>query len=124
MVRAFECETQLRASAAPVRDIVTVGKPAYGINTGFVKLAKVQIPADQLEQLQANLVRSHAAGVGELLDDASVRLIFALKIASLARGYSGVRWQVLQTLIAMYNAQIWPCIPCQDRKSTRLNSSH
>src|SRR3546814_764464 len=113
IVLASECETQVRASAATVRDIVSVGKPAYGINTGFGKLAKVQIPADQLEQLQANLVRSHAAGVGELLDDASVRLIFALKIASLARGYSGVRWQVLQTLIAMYNAQIWPCIPCQ-----------
>src|SRR3546814_11903398 len=89
--------------------MVSVGKPACVINTGFGKLAKVQIPADQLEQLQANLVRSHAAGVGELLDDASVRLIFALKIASLARGYSGVRWQVLQQLIAMYNAQIWPC---------------
>src|SRR3546814_7607832 len=61
IVLASECETQVRASAATVRDIVSVGKPAYGINTGFGKLAKVQIPADQLEQLQANLVRSHAA---------------------------------------------------------------
>ncbi|GAB2626849.1 histidine ammonia-lyase [Novilysobacter erysipheiresistens] len=110
---ASECEAAVCASAATVQDIVAAGRPAYGINTGFGKLAKVQIPDDQLEQLQVNLVRSHAAGVGALLDDASVRLIFALKIASLARGYSGVRWQVLQTLIAMYNAQIWPCIPCQ-----------
>src|SRR3546814_20145410 len=99
---------------ATVRDIVSVGKPAYGINTGFGKLAKVQIPADQLEQLQANLVRSHAAGVGELLDDASVRLIFALKIASLSRGYSGVRCQVLETLIRSEERRVgkqcvWPC---------------
>ncbi len=110
---AHECEAQVRASAATVQDIVTAGKPAYGINTGFGKLAKVQIPDHQLEQLQANLVRSHAVGVGEFLDDATVRLILALKIASLARGYSGVRWEVLQTLVALYNAQVWPCIPSQ-----------
>ena len=110
---APECEARVRASAMTVQDIVAVGKPAYGINTGFGKLAKVQIPNAQLEQLQANLVRSHAAGVGPLLDDATVRLIFALKIASLARGHSGVRWPVLQTLVALYNARIWPCIPSQ-----------
>ncbi len=108
-----ECEAPVRASAATVQHIVAAGKPAYGINTGFGKLAKVQIPHDQLEHLQANLVRSHAAGVGHLLDDQTVRLILALKIASLARGYSGVRWEVLQTLIALYNAQVWPCIPSQ-----------
>lgn len=110
---APESEAQVHASATTIQDIIAVGKPAYGINTGFGKLAKVQIPHDQLEQLQANLVRSHAAGVGLLLDDATVRLILALKIGSLARGYSGVRWQVLQTLVAIYNAQICPCIPSQ-----------
>ncbi len=108
-----ECEAPVRASAATVQTIVAAGKPAYGINTGFGKLARVQIPHDQLEQLQANLVRSHAAGVGPLLDDATVRLILVLKIASLARGYSGVRWEVLQALVAVYNAQVWPCIPSQ-----------
>ena len=107
------CESQVRASAATVQDIVAAGKPAYGINTGFGKLAKVRIPDDQLEVLQVNLVRSHAVGVGTLLDDPTVRLILALKIASLARGYSGVRWEVLETLVAMYNARIWPCIPAQ-----------
>ncbi|HEY5614192.1 MAG TPA: aromatic amino acid lyase, partial [Lysobacter sp.] len=110
---APECEARVRASAATVQDIVAMGKPAYGINTGFGKLAKVQIPHDQLEQLQANLVRSHAAGVGALLDDATVRLILALKIASLARGYSGIRWDVLQALVALHNAGICPCIPSQ-----------
>ncbi len=110
---ASECEAPVRASAATVQNIVALGKPAYGINTGFGKLARIQIADDQLEQLQTNLVRSHAVGVGTLLDDATVRLILALKIASLARGYSGVRWEVLQTLVAMYNAQVWPCIPSQ-----------
>jgi len=108
-----ECRTQVDAAARTVMSIVAAGDPAYGINTGFGKLAHVRIPDAQLEQLQTNLVRSHAVGVGPLLDDATVRLILALKIASLARGYSGVRWEVLDTLIAMYNAQVWPCIPAQ-----------
>ena len=108
-----ECRPQVDAAAHTVTSIVAAGEPAYGINTGFGKLAHVRIPDAQLEQLQANLVRSHAVGVGPLLDDATVRLILALKIASLARGYSGVRWEVLETLVAMFNAQIWPCIPSQ-----------
>ena len=107
------CIAGIHASAEAVRRIVAAGKPAYGINTGFGKLAKVHIPVEQLEQLQTNLVRSHAVGVGVLLDDACVRLIMALKIASLARGHSGVRMDTLETLVAMYNAQVWPCIPSQ-----------
>jgi histidine ammonia-lyase len=107
------CTAGIHAAAQTVQGIVAAGQPAYGINTGFGKLAKVHVPADQLEQLQTNLVRSHAAGVGPLLDDTAVRMILALKIASLARGYSGVRMQVIDTLLAMYNAELWPCIPCQ-----------
>ena len=100
-------------AARTVADIVAAGAPAYGINTGFGLLAKIHIPVDQLEQLQTNLVRSHAVGVGALLDDDTVRLVCALKIASLARGHSGVRWQLLETMLALYNAQVWPCIPAQ-----------
>lgn len=107
------CWAGVEASADTVRRIVERGEPAYGINTGFGKLAKVQIPDDQLELLQTNLVRSHSVGVGALLDEDIVRLIFALKIASLARGYSGVRRSTLETAIRVYNAQIWPCIPSQ-----------
>ncbi|HEV2682029.1 MAG TPA: histidine ammonia-lyase, partial [Rhodanobacter sp.] len=107
------CEAQVRAAAATVQTVVAAGDPVYGINTGFGKLAHVKIPDAQLEQLQTNLVRSHAAGVGTLLDDATVRLILVLKIASLARGYSGMRWEVVQTLLALHNAQIYPCIPAQ-----------
>ncbi|MGB7481679.1 MAG: aromatic amino acid lyase, partial [Burkholderiaceae bacterium] len=99
------------ASAALIGRIVAKGDAAYGINTGFGKLAKTRIPDDQLELLQRNLILSHAVGTGPLLDDAVVRLVMALKIGSLARGYSGIRAQVIDTLIAMVNAGILPCIP-------------
>jgi len=99
------------ASAAAVQSVVAAGAPAYGINTGFGKLAKTHIPDAQLELLQANLVRSHAVGTGPLLDDATVRLILALKAASLARGFSGVRPLVIDALLALYNAGVMPCIP-------------
>ena len=101
------------ASAATVQKAVAQGAPAYGINTGFGKLAKTHIPDAQLERLQANLVRSHAVGTGALLDDATVGLILALKAASLARGYSGVRPQVIDALLALYNGGIYPCIPAK-----------
>ncbi|HZR33731.1 MAG TPA: histidine ammonia-lyase [Nevskia sp.] len=99
------------ASAEAVADAVARGAPAYGINTGFGKLAKTHIPDAQLELLQANLVRSHAVGTGPLLDAATVRLVLALKAASLARGFSGVRPVVIEGLLAMYNSGVLPCIP-------------
>ena len=107
------CHAAIDAAAAAVQAIVARGAPAYGINTGFGKLAKVQVDRERLEQLQTNLVRSHAVGVGALLDDDTVRLTMLLKIASLARGYSGVRRAVIDLLLALHNARIWPCIPSQ-----------
>jgi histidine ammonia-lyase len=103
----------IRASSAAVQKAVDHGAPAYGINTGFGKLAKTHIPQDQLTRLQTNLVRSHAVGTGELLDDATVRLILALKAASLARGYSGVRPELIDALLALANAGVTPCIPAK-----------
>jgi histidine ammonia-lyase len=103
----------IEKNAATVDAIITRGEPAYGVNTGFGKLSKVHIPDDQLGQLQVNLVRSHAVGIGLLLDDDTVRLISALKIASLARGYSGVCRSSIETALAAYNAGIVPCIPSQ-----------
>jgi histidine ammonia-lyase len=94
-----------------VARIVAEGKPVYGINTGFGKLAQTHIAADQLELLQRNLVLSHSVGVGPLLPDAVVRLTMLLKVASLARGYSGVRPEVVDALVALLNAGIHPCIP-------------
>jgi histidine ammonia-lyase len=110
---APEAYAAIEASAATVQAIVAKGDPAYGINTGFGLLAKRHIPQAQLEQLQQNLILSHAVGTGELLPDHVVRLILLTKIGSLARGYSGVRPLIVDTLIALYNAGIMPAIPAQ-----------
>jgi len=107
----FETRSQLAAGAGAVARIVAGGKPVYGINTGFGKLAQTHIPDDQLELLQKNLVLSHSVGVGPLLSDEVVRLTMLLKVASLARGYSGVRAEVVETLVALLNAEVYPCIP-------------
>ncbi len=101
----------INTSAATIDKIVARGAPAYGINTGFGKLAKTHIPNDQLEELQRNLILSHSVGTGEAVSDPVARLILAMKIGSLARGYSGIRASVIDTMIAVYNAGIMPCIP-------------
>jgi histidine ammonia-lyase len=110
---APEADAAIAASARAVRDIVARGAAAYGINTGFGILAKARIADDRLEELQRNLILSHAVGTGELIADEAVRLIVLMKVASLARGYSGVRPLIIETLIALYNAGIMPAIPAQ-----------
>jgi hypothetical protein len=87
--------------------------PVYGVNTGFGKLASTRISADDLATLQRNLIRSHSVGVGEPLPPPVVRLMLALKAASLARGHSGVRPVVIDTLLAVHNAGLVPCVPSQ-----------
>ena len=101
------------ASCAAVEAIVAKGDAAYGINTGFGILAKTRIPDEKLEELQRNLILSHSVGTGALLSDAVVRLIMLMKIGSLARGFSGVRPLIIDTLIALYNAGIMPAIPAK-----------
>src|SRR5262249_39218097 len=81
----------IERSREHVESALASGRAIYGVNTGFGKLAQTRVAREDLKQLQRNLVLSHSAGVGELLPDAVVRLILALKIAGLARGYSGVR---------------------------------
>ncbi len=87
------------------------GEAIYGVNTGFGKLAQTRIPSADLKTLQRNLVLSHATGVGEPLADEVVRLVLALKIASLSRGFSGVRPVVVERLIDLFNADVLPVIP-------------
>ncbi|TXR39273.1 histidine ammonia-lyase [Ectopseudomonas mendocina] len=99
------------ASVACVNQIIAEGRTAYGINTGFGLLASTRIANADLEKLQRSLVLSHAAGIGEPLDDAMVRLIMLLKINSLARGFSGIRRKVIEALIALVNAEVYPHIP-------------
>ena len=101
------------ASAAVVARLIASGGTAYGINTGFGLLASTRIPTEQLEQLQLNLVLSHAAGVGEPLSDEIVRLIILLKIVGLSRGASGVRRCVLEALIALLKHEITPIVPAK-----------
>ncbi|MBA5639627.1 histidine ammonia-lyase [Duganella sp. LX20W] len=110
---AAEAYPVIEASAAAVQAIVAKGDAAYGINTGFGLLAKTRIPDEKLEQLQRNLILSHSVGTGELLSDGVVRLVMLMKIGSLARGYSGVRPLIVDTLIALYNAGIMPAIPAK-----------
>ena len=96
-----------------VQDKIAAGAVTYGVNTGFGRLARSHIADDQLETLQSRLLQSHAAGVGEPLDEATVRLILVLKVNSLARGYSGVRPDVIRYLLAFLEHELYPVIPCQ-----------
>ncbi|MBR8071369.1 MULTISPECIES: histidine ammonia-lyase [Burkholderia cepacia complex] len=102
---------KIDAGAKAVADIAAKGEPAYGINTGFGRLASTHIPHDQLELLQKNLVLSHAVGVGEPMARSSVRLLMALKLSSLGRGHSGIRREVMDALITLFNADVLPLIP-------------
>ena len=100
-------------SVACVNAILAEGRTAYGINTGFGLLAQTRISTEDLENLQRSLVLSHAAGIGEPLDDDLARLIMVLKINSLSRGFSGIRLSVIQALIGLVNAGVTPWIPAK-----------
>ncbi|OWY38058.1 histidine ammonia-lyase [Xenophilus sp. AP218F] len=99
------------ASAATVARVLAEGRTVYGINTGFGLLANTKIANEELELLQRSIVLSHAAGIGAPMDDSSVRLVMALKINSLSRGFSGIRRQVIDALITLFNRGIYPVIP-------------
>ncbi|MCP4329228.1 MAG: histidine ammonia-lyase [Alphaproteobacteria bacterium] len=103
----------IRAARAIVTGVIESGGVAYGVNTGFGRLAKTRIDTSQLRELQRNLLLSHATGVGPLLDDAVVRLIMVLKVNSLARGYSGMRPEIVALLMAMVERGIYPAVPAK-----------
>lgn len=94
-----------------IAEVVAGGEQVYGVNTGFGQLAQVKIDADELAQLQENLVRSHAVGVGEDLDDDIVRLVMLMKVIALAEGFSGVRVELVEAICALINNKIYPRIP-------------
>jgi histidine ammonia-lyase len=103
----------IEASRAVVERLIASDTTAYGINTGFGSLASVRISRDQIRQLQLNLVRSHACGVGGPLSEAETRAMMLLRANTLAKGFSGVRPQVIETLCAMLNHRVHPLIPAQ-----------
>ena len=91
--------------------ILVEGQTVYGVNTGFGKLADVRVAPDKLAQLQTNLVRSHAGGVGEPLSEAEARTMLLLRANVLAKGFSGCRPELVELLVAMLNADVHPVIP-------------
>jgi histidine ammonia-lyase len=103
----------IASAAEAVQRIVALGEPVYGVNTGFGKLASIRIEPADLEQLQRNIVLSHAAGVGDPTPEPVVRLMLALKLASLGQGASGVRPATANLLEAMLQRDLLPVIPSQ-----------
>ncbi len=110
-----ELHAQARARVATARAVVdrkAAGpEPVYGVNTGFGSFAEVRIASEALEALQVNLLRSHAAGVGDALPAPTVRAMMALRANVLARGHSGIRPETLDALLALLNARVHPLVP-------------
>ncbi|HEU0000053.1 MAG TPA: histidine ammonia-lyase [Ktedonobacteraceae bacterium] len=106
-----EAVARIAAARAVIDTLADEGHKVYGVTTGFGHLSRVRIPHEQLTDLQHNLLRSHAAGVGEPLSEEVTRAMMLLLAASLARGNSGVRVEVVQQLIAMLNARVYPLVP-------------
>lgn len=106
-----EAITRIQAARAVIDKIAAEDQKVYGVTTGFGHLSRVRIKHDQLMELQHNLLRSHSAGVGEPLSEEVTRAVMLLLAASLGRGNSGVRVEVVETLLAMLNANIYPVIP-------------
>ena len=110
---ASEAYPRMEASRAVVDNVVSNSETAYGINTGFGKLSDVRIEPHQLEALQRNLVRSHACGIGEPLPEDEVRAMLLLRANVLAKGLSGVRPVIVETLCAMLNRGVHPVVPAR-----------
>src|ERR1700729_3730595 len=108
-----QARERMNASRAVVERLIESNAAVYGVNTGFGKMASVRISREQIRALQVNLVRSHACGVGAPLSEHATRAMLALRANAIAKGYSGVRPVVAQTLVAMLNRGVHPVIPSQ-----------
>ena len=110
---ADSARAPVEAAAARIAVAATGTEPVYGINTGFGKLASLKIAAEDTAMLQENLILSHCCGVGDAMPEAVVRLMMALKLLSLGRGASGVRWQVIALIEGMLARGVTPLVPAQ-----------
>ena len=108
-----EAKARVDAAADTIARVIGTGRIVYGVNTGFGLLARTRIDATRLVELQRALVLSHSAGTGAPLNDAVMRLTLLLKIASLARGHSGVRYELVDALLKLLNAGVMPIVPSQ-----------
>ncbi len=108
-----EARQRMQASRGVVERLLAAGATVYGINTGFGKMSEVTIPSDQLVELQVNLVRSHACGIGDSLSQPEIRGMLLLRANVLAKGTSGTRVAVAEQLLAMLEKQVHPVIPAR-----------
>src|SRR5438094_10656953 len=102
---------RILASRKVIEQIVARDVVVYGVNTGFGKLSDVRIPQSDLRQLQLNLVRSHACGIGNPLSEAEVRAMMVLRANVLSLGFSGIRCEVIELLCEMLNRRVCPVVP-------------
>src|SRR5580698_3645692 len=110
---APQARTRMLASRAVIERLIASDQAVYGVNTGFGKMASVRISREQISELQVNLVRSHACGVGTALSEHETRAMLLLRANAIAKGFSGVRPIVAETLCAMLNSGVHPVIPSQ-----------
>ncbi|MBA2687693.1 MAG: histidine ammonia-lyase [Gemmatimonadaceae bacterium] len=110
---ADAARTRMARTNEVVKGIVERGETVYGVTTGFGKLSEFAIPKDKLAELQVNLIRSHASGVGDLMPEAEVRAMMLLRANVLAKGFSGSRAGLVDVLLAMLNAGLYPPVPEQ-----------
>lgn len=103
----------VKISRKRIEQIINQNKVVYGVTTGFGKFSETIIPKESIEELQTNLIRSHACGMGKVIIDEVVKLAMVLRVNSLAKGYSGIRLETLETMIALINNNITPVVPCQ-----------
>lgn len=108
-----QCKKAVDNAAAVINHVVSLQTPVYGVNTGFGKLASVQIAEADAATLQRNLILSHCAGVGDSSDANTTRLMMLLKLLSLGRGASGVRWQLIEAIENLLRSGITPVVPEQ-----------
>lgn len=106
-----EAVERINDSRKIVEDIVSEGRVVYGITTGFGKFCDKFIPREESKKLQRNLIISHAVGAGEMFDEDIVRAIILLRINNLAKGYSGIRLETIETMMALLNKRVTPRIP-------------
>ncbi len=108
---ALEAKERMQSSRNAIKEIILSGQSVYGVNTGFGKLSNIQIPPESLEELQSNLVLSHACGTGLPIPPSVARSAMLLKANALCTGYSGTRPEIAEFLVDMLNRGITPCIP-------------
>jgi len=108
-----EAVARMNKSRVFVDDILDSEKPVYGINTGFGELSKIFIPHDERARLQRNLILSHCTGVGERLPEDVCRAVMLLSVNSLCAGYSGIRSETVEGLVALLNNDVYPHVPCK-----------